>query len=86
MPNIMRDGEIVEISQEELDSMLVDNTDYAAHWRGYRDILLAETDWWTVADRTMTQAEKDYRQALRDITTHPNWPDLDFDDWPTKPE
>jgi hypothetical protein len=33
-----------------------------------RNRLLAETDWWAVKDRTMSQAQKDYRQALRDIT------------------
>jgi len=53
--------------------------------RQTRDALLAETDWWAVADRTMTQAEIDYRQALRDITTHELWPDLNPDSWPTKP-
>ena len=26
-----------------------------------------------------------YRQALRDITTHSNWPKLEDSDWPTKP-
>ena len=34
----------------------------------------------------MTQAEIDYRQALRDITTHSNWPNLNPEDWPVKPE
>ncbi len=53
--------------------------------REERNTLLAETDWWAVSDRTMTQAEIDYRQALRDITTHANWPNLNDDDWPTKP-
>jgi len=32
-----------------------------------RDQLLAQTDWMAVADRTMTQAQIDYRQALRDL-------------------
>ena len=53
--------------------------------RERRDELLFETDWWAVQDRTMTQAETDYRQALRDITSHANWPNLGDDDWPTKP-
>jgi len=29
---------------------------------------LSETDWWASSDRTMTVAQKEYRQALRDIT------------------
>ena len=37
------------------------------------------------SDNTMTQAQKDYRQALRDITKHSNWPNLKPTDWPTKP-
>lgn len=51
-----------------------------------RNSLLSETDWWGVADRTMTSEQTAYRQALRDITTHANWPNLADSDWPTKPE
>ena len=51
--------------------------------REERDKRLAETDWMAGQDRTMTQAEKDYRQALRDITD--NATGLDDVTWPTKP-
>ena len=27
----------------------------------------------------------EYRQALRDITGHDNWPNLSDSDWPVKP-
>ena len=53
--------------------------------RSHRESLLAETDWWGASDNTMTQAQTDYRQALRDITAHANWPNLSDADWPTKP-
>ena len=53
--------------------------------RSTRDFLLSDTDWWAVSDRTMTSAQTTYRQALRDITTHSNWPHLESGDWPTKP-
>ncbi len=53
--------------------------------RATRDTKLAETDWWATSDRTMTQAQTDYRQALRDITAHANWPNLADADWPVKP-
>ena len=53
--------------------------------RVVRDTLLIETDWWATSDRTMTAEQTAYRQALRDITTHANWPDLLEADWPTKP-
>ena len=53
--------------------------------RGIRDRLIAATDWWASSDLTMTPEQTAYRQALRDITTHANWPHLSEDDWPTKP-
>ena len=36
--------------------------------RRKRDKLLAETDWWASSDLTITDAQKKYRQDLRDIT------------------
>ena len=35
--------------------------------REQRNKLLAATDWMAVSDRTMTQEQIDYRQALRDL-------------------
>ena len=37
--------------------------------RDKRNSLLAETDWWGASDNTMTDAQKKYRQDLRDLTT-----------------
>lgn len=51
--------------------------------REERDRRLAGTDWWASSDLTMTQAQTDYRQALRDITD--NATSLDDVTWPTKP-
>ena len=51
--------------------------------REERNYLLAETDWWVLPDRTATQAQLDYRQALRDITD--TYTSLDNVVWPTKP-
>ena len=53
--------------------------------RKTRDTLLAETDWMALSDVTMSAEITTYRQALRDITTHANWPHLSDADWPTKP-
>lgn len=58
-----------------------------------RNKLLAETDWWAVPDRTMTQQQIAYRQALRDLPDN-STPTLtvngDLDKssvtWPVKPE
>lgn len=52
--------------------------------RKQRDQKIAETDWWANSDLTMTQAQIDYRQALRDITeTYNSYLDVV---WPIKPE
>ena len=51
--------------------------------RAERDRKLADTDWWAVADRTMTAEQTAYRQALRDITnTYSSLADVV---WPVKP-
>jgi hypothetical protein len=52
--------------------------------RALRETFLASTDWWVLPDRTATQAQLDYRQALRDITD--TYTSLDDVVWPTKPE
>lgn len=53
--------------------------------RQTRNILLADTDMFGLSDMTMTTEMQTYRQALRDITSHPNWPNLSAGDWPSKP-
>ena len=53
--------------------------------RAKRNELLAETDYFALTDVTMNAAMTTYRQALRDITDHANFPNLDDADWPTKP-
>jgi hypothetical protein len=62
------------------------DADAAASVRSARDAKLAETDWMGMSDVTMPDAWATYRQALRDITTHDNFPNLADEDWPTKPE
>lgn len=51
--------------------------------RAHRDMLLIATDYWCLSDRTPTQAQLDYRQALRDVTAQSGFPDNVV--WPTKP-
>jgi len=53
--------------------------------RTKRDGLLAATDYFALTDVTMDAAMTTYRQALRDVTSHANFPNLDDADWPTKP-
>ena len=53
--------------------------------RATRNAKLAETDFYALSDVTMSSEMTTYRQALRDITGHDNWPNLGDDDWPTAP-
>ena len=56
-------------------------------WRSMREIrntLLSETDWWASSDLNITQDQKDYRQALRDLPA--NTSDPTNITWPEKPE
>jgi len=58
--------------------------------REERNQKLSETDWWVMPDRTASQEQKDYRQALRDLPSTAS-PILDENGqltnvtWPTKP-
>lgn len=61
----------------------IDATKALAKLRSVRDSKLSQTDWWAGSDLTMTQAQTDYRQALRDITN--TYSDLNTVVWPTKP-
>jgi hypothetical protein len=61
------------------------NDEVAERNRMFRNDRLTETDWWANSDVTMTEAQRTYRQALRDLTSHANWPNLNDSDWPTKP-
>ena len=53
--------------------------------RDMRNSLLTATDYFALTDVTMDAAMTTYRQALRDITDHADWPNLADADWPTKP-
>ena len=51
-----------------------------------RNTLLAETDWWGTSDNTMTDAQKKYRQDLRDLTNGLDTVEkVNAVVWPTKP-
>ena len=50
-----------------------------------RDSRIALTDWTGMSDVAMAADMTIYRQALRDITAHANFPDLETEDWPTAP-
>lgn len=57
-------------------------------YRAERNNLLRDCDWTHVTDTVLTPTQKqawaEYRQALRDVTSQPNFP-YEFT-WPTKPQ
>jgi hypothetical protein len=54
--------------------------------RSKRNQALAESDWRAVKDRTMSQAWKDYRSALRDLPQNHEDANSACDAWPQPPE
>ena len=56
-----------------------------ADLRAERDRRLAETDWMSGSDVTMSDAWKTYRQNLRDVPAQSGVTGLDDVTWPTKP-
>ena len=54
--------------------------------RSMRDNELTNTDWRAVKDRTMSQAWKDYRQALRNLPQDYEDANNAADNWPVMPD
>ena len=55
--------------------------------RSMSEELLQKTDW-NQLDNVSSSVKSQYasyRQALRDLPTHANWPHLNLEDWPVKP-
>ena len=80
-------------TEEAIEAKLVElqNAEPMRLLRLERNQKLTETDWWCCSDRTPTQAQLDYRTALRDLPSTAS-PSLDENgnltgvQWPTKPE
>lgn len=89
---------LVDLTDEERTAYInSQNAALAASQRAERDRRLAETDWLAIkAAETgvaLSSDWKTYRQSLRDLPSHSNWPDLSTpdmngegdNDWPVKP-
>ena len=89
---VWQDTENDPPTQEQIDAKLEElrAAEPMRLLREERDRRISETDWWVLPDRTASQEQKDYRQALRDIT-ETQTPTLDAEGnlinvtWPTKP-
>ena len=82
--------EVDDPTEEELAALEKERSDaHALHQKDLRFNLLLETDWTQSPDSPLSDEDKAlwaaYRTQLRDITSHENWPDLEPEDWPTKP-
>ena len=72
---------VVDLTVDEIEAKIAAK---ASQVRSIRDRLLADTDWTQVADAPVdVTVWATYRQALRDITDHVNFPYLTEADWPT---
>ena len=69
--------EIIEVRELDVDWETV---------RRVRDKALSVSDWRAVKDRTMSQAWKDYRTALRDLPQDHEEAAAAADNWPEPPE
>ena len=72
------------------EPVLKDTTpDYEKENRFHRSALLYGSDWTQMPDSPLSESKKTewatYRQALRDLPTNSNWPNLEDGDWPTEP-
>lgn len=76
------------VDMDDAEKRAVDATQ-AARVRNQRSVKLLETDWEVVKcyeeGVAVIESTKRYRQALRDITQHANFPYLNDGDWPQKP-
>tara|TARA_R110000782_G_C14795669_1_gene411334 strand:+ start:1601 stop:2065 length:465 start_codon:yes stop_codon:yes gene_type:complete len=74
------------VSSKTTEEIASYDQDIAKANRSSRNNLLALSDWTQVQDAPVSQSDwATYRQALRNITNHANWPNLDDNDWPTQP-
>jgi len=81
--------EITEL-EEQRSAWLAGANDRAAEYnRNERNTILSQSDWTQFNDSPLTGEVKTswatYRTALRNLTAHDNWPNLEDADWPTKP-
>lgn len=80
-----------ELARDAEEQAWADGADdrAAATNRAKRNQLLADSDWTQMADSPLTDEAKTawatHRTALRDLTAHTNWPNLEDADWPVAP-
>ena len=79
---------ILPVADREYPNGRPSTEDATREARQMRDGLLSSTDFTQVPDWANAKKAEwaTYRQALRALPTHANWPTLVQSDWPTPPE
>ena len=83
MKNTIFNIQTGQITETDIADAPATDVEALANLRSTRDNLLAETDHLALADHTLTDAMKTYRQALRDLPA--NTADPHNVTYPTKP-
>ena len=91
--NLKMDNGKTPPTEEEIDDKITElqNAEPMRVLREERNRKLAETDWWCCSDQTPSQAQLDYRTALRNLPSTAS-PSLDENgnltgvNWPEKPQ
>jgi acyl-CoA reductase-like NAD-dependent aldehyde dehydrogenase len=76
-------GDVQTVAAQKTAYDTANTAALAATERAKRTALLMETDHYALADVTMSDAMKTYRQALRDVPQQTDFPGTI--NWPTKP-
>jgi len=75
--------------QKYAGEALIDEGMHEMSWselRAHRDAELRRTDFWALKDLVMSQARKDYREALRTLPQRFESANDAADNWPQPPE
>jgi hypothetical protein len=83
----LEDGVVYDVVVMEKNASLLslDQKEQEERVRNRRNSMISQTDFYALSDVTMPEEISAYRQALRDITTHANFPFLNEEDWPKHP-
>lgn len=89
-PSGIRTQHIEMSDSDEAQALVIANQRQSNILREARDFQLNLSDWTQVPDSPLSDSDKTawatHRQALRDITSHVDWPNLIHSDWPVAPD
>tara|TARA_R110000764_G_scaffold229771_1_gene320728 strand:+ start:1354 stop:1734 length:381 start_codon:yes stop_codon:yes gene_type:complete len=78
---------VIPAADKDFPNIRLDDSEISEQNRSYRTEYLIQSDWTQMPDvpASIKSAWTVYRQALRDLPNHANWPNLSKADWPAKP-